>query len=94
MAVRFRLDVGCVSHRSEAGRSSGAHERARARTSPLTRADQNVTTVKPGKFQLVMHVGGVENTGAVGDLQANVKTVDLQPPANATRVDSWAALVE
>ncbi|HET9958299.1 MAG TPA: hypothetical protein VFQ61_27580, partial [Polyangiaceae bacterium] len=57
-------------------------------------ATQAITNINPGRFQLVMHVGGVENTGAAGDLQANVKTVNLQSPGNATRVDSWAALVE
>ncbi|MFZ5894222.1 MAG: pilus assembly protein [Myxococcota bacterium] len=58
------------------------------------RAQQTVTHVTPGQFQLVMHIGGVKNTTATGDQQSNVRTVDLQPPASAARVDSWAALVE
>jgi type IV pilus assembly protein PilY1 len=55
---------------------------------------QTVTHVSPGQFQLVMHIGGVKNTTATGDQQSNVRTVNLQPPASAARVDSWAALVE
>ncbi|MGC4092143.1 MAG: hypothetical protein QM756_30525 [Polyangiaceae bacterium] len=58
------------------------------------RAQQTLTSVTPGQFQLVMHIGGVKNTTSTGDQQSNVKTVDLQPPPSAARVDSWAALVE
>jgi type IV pilus assembly protein PilY1 len=58
------------------------------------KAAETLTHVSPGKFQLVMHVGGQANTTASGNQQSNVKTVDLQPPASAARIDSWAALVE
>ena len=59
------------------------------------KAEKNsVTHVTPGKFQLVMHIGGVESQVRTDDLQANVRTIDLQPPPSAARVDSWAALVE
>ncbi len=57
-------------------------------------AETTIRNVNPGKFQLVMHVGGIENTTSTGDQQANVRTLDLKPPPNATRIDSWAALVE
>jgi type IV pilus assembly protein PilY1 len=58
------------------------------------RAQTTLTNVTPGQFQLVMHVGGIKNATASGDQQSNVRTVDLQPPPSAARVDSWAALVE
>jgi type IV pilus assembly protein PilY1 len=58
------------------------------------KAERTVTHVAPGKFQLVMHIGGVDNATSSGDLQANVRTIDLQPPPSAARVDSWAALLE
>ncbi|HET9932281.1 MAG TPA: hypothetical protein VFQ35_16370, partial [Polyangiaceae bacterium] len=57
-------------------------------------SQKTLTSVTPGQFQLVMHVGGIKNTTATGDQQSNVRTVDLQPPPSAARVDSWAALVE
>jgi hypothetical protein len=58
------------------------------------KAETSVTHVAPGKFQLVMHIGGVDNPVRSDDLQANVRTIDLQPPPSAARVDSWAALLE
>lgn len=58
------------------------------------KAERTVTHVAPGKFQLVMHIGGVDTPTGSGDLQANVRTIDLQPPPSAARVDSWAALLE
>ena len=57
-------------------------------------AETTIRNVNPGKFQLVMHVGGIANTVATGDQQANVRTMDLPSPPNATKVDSWAMLVE
>jgi type IV pilus assembly protein PilY1 len=58
------------------------------------KTERTVTHVSPGKFQLVMHIGGVDNPVRSDDLQANVRTIDLQPPPSAARVDSWAALLE
>jgi type IV pilus assembly protein PilY1 len=57
-------------------------------------AEQRITHVTPGKFELVMHLSGVSKTAQGDDLKASVKTLQLSPPANSTRIDSWAALVE
>jgi type IV pilus assembly protein PilY1 len=57
-------------------------------------AEQTITHVTPGTYQLVMHIGGVQNNTAAGDLKANVRTVDLKSPPAASHLASWAALVE
>ncbi|MDQ2643562.1 MAG: hypothetical protein M3020_07100 [Myxococcota bacterium] len=52
----------------------------------------NITDMEPGKFQLVMHTGsgGTQIPGGT----ARVTALDLDAPVNATRIESWAALVE
>jgi hypothetical protein len=57
-------------------------------------AEQRITHVTPGRFELVMHLSGVSKTAQSDDLKASVTTLQLTPPANSTRIDSWAALVE
>lgn len=52
-----------------------------------------ITSVNPGEFQLVMHTG----SGGVGidsSAQTKAKAITLQTPANTSRIDSWAPLVE
>jgi type IV pilus assembly protein PilY1 len=52
----------------------------------------NISSVQPGKFQLVMHTG---NTGsAVPGGRTNVLTLPLTSPSMTPRIDSWAALTE
>ncbi|HYO94788.1 MAG TPA: hypothetical protein VER33_09755, partial [Polyangiaceae bacterium] len=51
-----------------------------------------LTNVNPGKFELVMHTGGIEGTAT--NMSSNVETIELPAPPSAARVDAWAALIE
>lgn len=52
----------------------------------------SITSITPGKFQLVMHTSG---TGNVNDgSQTKRIEIDLPTPPSTSRIDSWAALVE
>lgn len=52
----------------------------------------SITSITPGKFQLVMHASG---TGNVNDgSQTQRIQIDLPAPPSTSRIDSWAALVE
>lgn len=53
---------------------------------------RQITSVTPGKFELVMHTGSGGSKVEGGS--SNVRTLELRPPANAARVEGWAALVE
>lgn len=51
----------------------------------------SITSITPGKFQLVMHASkGSDTTGG----QSQRIVVDLPSPPSTSRIDSWAALVE
>lgn len=55
---------------------------------------RQVRNVNPGRFELVMHKGGTNPLNESGDIAQNVATLPLPAPATASRIDSWAALVE
>jgi type IV pilus assembly protein PilY1 len=52
----------------------------------------STTASTPGKFQLVIQLGGGTGTSTTGTVPTQV--VDLEPPANTVRIDSWAPIVE
>lgn len=51
-----------------------------------------ISDVNPGKFQLVMHTGSGGTQIAGGT--SRVSTINLATPANASRIESWASLIE
>ncbi len=51
-----------------------------------------LTSVNPGKFQLVMHTGSGGSTQLGG--AAKTLEIDLPAPQNTATIDSWAAIVE
>ena len=51
-----------------------------------------ISSVTPGKFQLVMHTSGTGNTS--DNSQTKRIEIDLPVPPSTSRIDSWAALVE
>lgn len=52
----------------------------------------SITSITPGRFQLVMHTSG---TGNVSDgSQTKRIEIELPTPPSTSRIDSWAALVE
>lgn len=57
-------------------------------------AQRQIRNVNPGRFELVMHKGGTSPLSPSGDVTANVHVMPLQSPPTASRIDSWAALVE
>lgn len=50
--------------------------------------------LNPGKFKLVMHTGGLNNSDITADTADNTKEFELESPSSVTRIDSWAAIVE
>jgi type IV pilus assembly protein PilY1 len=54
--------------------------------------ETTISSVQPGQFQLVMSFR--DGTTPTVGTKVNVQTVDLQPPPSASRVDSWAAILE
>ncbi|MCC6899542.1 MAG: hypothetical protein IT377_11240, partial [Polyangiaceae bacterium] len=52
----------------------------------------SITSVTPGKFQLVMHASGSSNVN--DGAQTKRIEIDLPTPPSTSRIDSWAALVE
>lgn len=52
----------------------------------------SITSVTPGKFQLVMHASGASNVN--DGAQTKRIEIDLPTPPSTSRIDSWAALVE
>jgi type IV pilus assembly protein PilY1 len=52
----------------------------------------SITSVTPGKFQLVMHTSGAGNVN--DGSQTKRIEIDLPTPPSTSRIDSWAALVE
>jgi type IV pilus assembly protein PilY1 len=52
----------------------------------------SVTNVNPGKFQLIMHTGsgGTQVDGG----SSRVATIPLNKPVSASRIESWASLIE
>jgi type IV pilus assembly protein PilY1 len=57
-------------------------------------AQRAVRNVNPGRFELVMHKGGTNALAGDGSVSPNVATLPLPSPPTASRIDSWAALVE
>lgn len=53
-----------------------------------------VRNVNPGRFELVMHKGGTAPINPSGSIEQNTATLPLKPPPTASRVESWAALIE
>jgi len=53
-----------------------------------------ISNLKPGKFQLIMHTGGLKSSDSAADAAANQQSITLETPSNITRIDSWAAIVE
>lgn len=53
-----------------------------------------IQSVNPGRFELVMHKGGTSPVNPSGGIQDNTATIGLRPPPNASRIESWAALIE
>ena len=52
----------------------------------------SISSVEPGKFQLVMHTGNVGQT-VVGGKSKQLE-IELPTPKSTSRIDSWAAIVE
>ena len=52
----------------------------------------SITSMTPGKFQLVMHTSGQGNV--TDGSQTERIEIDLPTPPSTSRIDSWAALVE
>lgn len=53
-----------------------------------------IRNINPGSFELVMHKGGTSPINPSGSIQENTATLPLRPPPSASRVESWAALIE
>ena len=50
--------------------------------------------LNPGKFKLIMHTGGVNNSDITAEPSNNTQEFELESPSSITRIDSWAAIVE
>jgi type IV pilus assembly protein PilY1 len=50
--------------------------------------------LNPGKFKLIMHTGGLNNSDITADAANNTQEFELESPSSVTRIDSWAAIVE
>ena len=50
--------------------------------------------LNPGKFKLIMHTGGLNNSDITSDAAGNTQEIELETPSSIARIDSWAAIVE